>query len=150
PTDPGPIGVTTVVTVALEPEPTEFKLHVIVAPDREQLPWLGVTETSVALPGSVSVKLTPTADLGPAFETVQVSVRGGRGARLLGDAEAVTEMSAEAAGSEPVIAIATGAVPTGTVAMTDCVATSMTETVFEPLFATYAKRPSGVTVIPFG
>src|SRR5712692_5811918 len=61
---PVALGVATTVAVALEPLAIVPRLQVIGAVPA-QAPWLGVAETNVRPPASVSVSVTAVADDGP-------------------------------------------------------------------------------------
>ena len=61
-------------TVAIVPNGTTPSGHVTTPAAGEQLPWLGVAETNITEPGSVSVTTTPAASEGPRFVTVMVYV----------------------------------------------------------------------------
>ena len=69
--DPVVVGITTMVTVALEPLVKLPRLQdTVLVP--EQLPRLEVADTKVVLPGIVSVTVTFDAVLGPLFVTVML------------------------------------------------------------------------------
>ena len=67
---PSIVVVTTIVTVAVAPNGTTPSGQVTTPAACEQLPWLGVADTNVTDPGSVSVTTTPVASEGPRFVTV--------------------------------------------------------------------------------
>jgi hypothetical protein len=71
---PGMVVATTIEIVAEFPSVTVPRLQ-LTGPVPLQLPWLGVLETHVTLPGKVSATMTPVAVLGPVFVTVIVYVR---------------------------------------------------------------------------
>jgi len=71
PTIPLTVGVTVKATVAVAGLARVPRLQVTV-PVPLHVPWLGVAETKLTPPGSVSVTDTSVAALGPLFVTVMV------------------------------------------------------------------------------
>ena len=75
---PDVVGSNTIATLALSVPlpcaPSEPRVHLSVVPVSEQLPWLGVAETKVALEGMLLVSVTPEALVGAVFLTVAVKV----------------------------------------------------------------------------
>ena len=71
---PSIVVVTTIVTEAIAPNGTTPSGHVTTPAAGEQLPWLGIAETNMTEPGSVSVTTTPAASEGPRLVTVMVYV----------------------------------------------------------------------------
>src|SRR3954453_22308418 len=71
---PSMVARTTSVTVALAPPARDPISHTMI-PVPEQLPWLGVTETSTAPCGSVSVTTTPVAGSGELLVATMLYVR---------------------------------------------------------------------------
>jgi len=67
------VGVTVIVTVACAPESRVPRAQVTVAVP-EQLPCEAVLDPKLRPSGSASLRVTPVAELGPAFETVSVYV----------------------------------------------------------------------------
>jgi hypothetical protein len=64
---PTVVGVTTTVMVALAPASRLPTLQVTVPPDCVQLPAVEIAETSVTVPGRVSLTVTTVAGEGPLF-----------------------------------------------------------------------------------
>ncbi len=93
---PVPVGVTTIVTVALPLTAIIPRLPLTVdGPVATADPWDALTRTFVKRPNRESLKVTPVALLGPALRTITANVRScptfTKGAGL---AVFVTEMSA--------------------------------------------------------
>jgi hypothetical protein len=70
--DPSACGLTRIVAVADAPLARLPKLQVTVPLAWEQLPWLGVAESYVAVAGRLSVRVTPLAVEEPLFVAVTV------------------------------------------------------------------------------